>query len=303
MKSEERHRLKTNELQRLGSQLSQSLGPVWTSYGKVASLVAGAVVLVILLTSWWTSSSEADSAAEWEDLFTAKDAGELANVFDDHPNSIVGDWAKLSEAKMHLSLGTNYLLAGAIPGQKNRLPHDELQEARKCFEELLEKLSKTDPLHRPIHEQALFGLAQCIETLSSGDTSDAIAAYQLLIDLKNPESVYKEVAEQRIETLAKTQTREFYAWFANRPVVASGPPSFPSDQGASNANSSNLFEIPFLPEIPEMLKLEDQPLAPDASTLESPDEPANNDPAESRPKPADPPAASSKPVEPGPKSP
>ncbi|MEO1999566.1 MAG: tetratricopeptide repeat protein [Planctomycetaceae bacterium] len=301
MKSEERHRLKTNELQRLGSQLSQSLGPIWTSYGKVASLVAGALVLVILLTNWWMASSEAESAAEWGELFTAKDAGGLANVFEDHPNSLVGDWAKLSEAKMHLSLGTNYLLAGAIPGQKNRLPHDELQEARKCFEELLEKLSKTDPLHRPIHEQALFGLAQCIETLSSGDTSEAVAAYEQLTH-DYPETVYLEVAEQRIETLKKTPTQEFYAWFANRPVVASGPPSFPSDQGASNANSSNLFEIPFLPEIPDMLKLEDQPLATDASPLESPDEPAERDQAEPPPKPGDPPAASSKPVEPGPKS-
>ena len=293
MKSEERHRLKTNELERLGDQLSHSLGPVWTAYGKQASIAVGAVVLIVVLANWWMASSEAKSAAEWEQLFAAKDAGELANVYDNDPNSTVGAWAKLSEAKMHLSLGTNYLMAGAIPGQK-KLPHDELQEARKCFEQLLE--NKT--LSGPIQEQALFGLAQCLETMSSGDTSDAVKAYEQLLK-DHPKTVYKDVAEQRIETLSKSQTQDFYKWFANRPVVASGTPNFPNDRGSASANSNNLFEIPFLPEIPDLLKLEAQPVAPDTEELPTSGAADGSNQPEPPPKPVDPTAKSPQTKEPG----
>ena len=276
MKSEERHRLKTNELQRLVGQLSDGLGPLWKSYGKVASASIGGIAFVAVLITWWISSSEAKSAAGWEQLFTASDSeavGELQNVYEDAEKGdvsrSVGDWAKLSEAKMHLALGTRYLLAGKIPGKKDGedVPVQELRDAEECFAQLLKADSGVST---EIREQALFGLAQTKEALCSGNTDAAIEAYQDLIKYRS-QSIYAEVAQQRIKTLKKDGTQDFYAWFASRPPVTDGPPSFPNDQGASNANSNNLFDVPFLPEIPEMLKLDDQPLETGSTTPDTPD--------------------------------
>jgi len=307
MKSEERHRLKTNELQRLVTQLSDSLGPLWKSHGKAAAVGIGGIALVAVLISWWISSSEAESAAGWEQLFTATDSediGELQNVYDDAQEGkvsrSVGAWAKLTEAKMHLALGTRYLLAGKIPGKKTGedVPMQELRDAEKCFATLLEDLeadgNPSADWENRIREQALFGMAQTQEALCSGDTAPAIEAYDALKE-EYPNSIYTEVAEQRLKTLRKADTEDFYAWFAERPPVADGPPSFPNDQGASNANSNSLFDIPFLPEIPEMLKLEDQPLETSSTT---PDSDATSTPADqpdAAAKPDKPPADKAKP--------
>lgn len=201
MKSEHRHELKTNELQRVTAQFMKNLEPYSNQIliGLVAvSVVAGGAV-------WFARSAGTANELGWTQLATAQSPEDLANVADEFPDRTVGKWARLLEAEGLLETGIQL----AFTDRPAAL--SDLKKAQESFEKVL-VLEPPDE----IHDRALYGLARTLETLSSGDTSAAIAAYERLQQGVRSEAyavLYRQEAANRIEELKKGRGQAFYAWF------------------------------------------------------------------------------------------
>jgi hypothetical protein len=165
-------------------------------------------------------------------------AEDFANVADEYSGSQVGAWARLQEAESHLHSGIRLSFADRTAAR------DDLQEAREAYDTVL--ANPAAPL--PVRERALYGLARTLETLAGiqtaekdGDASkpaatldEAVAAYEQLLKQFN-QTLYANVAKERIAELKKPSTQDFYAWFrqqnptpADRALPRDGlPPGHP----------------------------------------------------------------------------
>jgi len=202
MKSEHRHELKTNELQRLTSQLTQTLEP----YVNQILIAVVAISVVAGGAIWFARQSGSASEAGWTRLGSAASAEDYANIADDFSNEPVGAWARLLEAEMHLATGIQ--LAFSDRGAAL----SDLKEAQESFEKVL----AFDGLPSEVRDRALYGRARTLETLSDGDTSAAIAAYERLqqeVKTKAYTVLYRQEAATRIEELKRGRGQDFYAWF------------------------------------------------------------------------------------------
>jgi hypothetical protein len=85
----------------------------------------------------------------------------------------------------------------------------DLKRARESFDSLLH--DKTAP--PLVRERALWGLALTLETVCDADTQKPIEAYERLLS-DFPDTIFKSVAEERIRSLKKPSTRDFYSWFS-----------------------------------------------------------------------------------------
>jgi hypothetical protein len=63
-----------------------------------------------------------------------------------------------------------------------------------------------------VREQALLGYAVTLETMSDGDTTEAVAAYEKLLE-EFPDSRLKGYAADRAASLKTGGAQDFYAWF------------------------------------------------------------------------------------------
>jgi hypothetical protein len=201
MKSEERHRLKTNEF----SKVAHKAGDVLEQHATTIVGVICAVLVVAAAVTWWFRQSSASSVSAWTLLESAQSVDEFGNVADKYKGTPAGDWARLRGAESNLRSGMELMFSD------RELALTDLKRARESFEELLSG-KRADSM---IRERAQWGLARSLETTSDGDTTKAIEAYQQLLN-EFPETVFKPMAEERIAALKTGGTKEFYAWFSKQ---------------------------------------------------------------------------------------
>lgn len=201
MKSEERHRLKENELGRVVQTTGSALERHATT---IVACVCGAL-LVSAAVIWWMRQSTVSSSAAWALLEDAKKVGDYDEVAETYKNTPAGDWAKLLGSEMYLQSGGDDLFTD------RDLANTDLKRAREGFEQLL-AAAGTNPI---IRERAVWGMARCLESTSDGDTAKAIEAYERLLK-EFPDTIYKPFAEDRVTALKTGGSREFYAWFSKQ---------------------------------------------------------------------------------------
>jgi hypothetical protein len=208
MKSEHRHDLKTNELERIASEL----GHTAEHYVHDNWMLLAAAVVAILIGAggvvYWRSSSGSAGQQGWREFASASKAADYGNVADKYSGSVAAAWARLLEGEMELNSGIRSSFTDRSAGRS------DLQKAQENFEKLIaDKATPSDVI-----ERALFGLARAKEALPPKDLSPskindgAIETYQRLVT-DFPISVYKEYAEARIAALKTGTAQDFYAWF------------------------------------------------------------------------------------------
>ena len=200
MKSEERHKLLTNDL---GVATTKTVGFFERHLEAVIS-IAVAVLILGAVGFWWTLSADSASTEGWTLLDSAKNLDDLGNVADKFKGKAPGQWALLKVSERNAQ--------DAIPMMftNRELAKSGLKSAREGFETLVQDRAAS-PV---IRERSLLGLARCLESICDGDTSKAVDAYERLLT-EFPDSIYKPIASERITALKKNDAKEFYAWFSS----------------------------------------------------------------------------------------
>ncbi|GIX04812.1 MAG: hypothetical protein KatS3mg114_0681 [Planctomycetaceae bacterium] len=228
MKSEHRHELQQNELDKMVRRLKP-----WLE--RYAKHVVGSILVLLVLAaailiglSW----SQQTSAAGWVKLSrlgASETQDQLAPVVERFPHQLPGWWARLRMAELNLENGIIEMF------RDRELALKDLERARRDFEDLLKLGGQLPP---SLRERAQFGLARCLETLSEGDVTAAREAYRQLLE-RHPETIYRPLVEQRLKELESPQAAEFYRWFHTvKPRLPE--PSKPKDQtgGASSGDAT-----------------------------------------------------------------
>ncbi|MBM4077510.1 MAG: tetratricopeptide repeat protein [Planctomycetes bacterium] len=201
MKSDDRHRLSENELQKVVASTTSSLEKYSTT---IVAVICG-VLLISAASVWWSRQTTASSSAAWTLLERAENVQDFADIADKNKDSLVGYWAKLREAESYLRTGSDLLFSD------RELANSDLKRAREAFESLIGVPS----IEPTIRERAEWGLAQVFEATADEDTTKAIEAYQRLIN-DYPQTIYMPFAEERITTLKTGGAKDFYAWFSKQ---------------------------------------------------------------------------------------
>src|SRR5580704_12979648 len=105
MKSEHRHELKTNELERIASEWGHTAEHYVQD--NLTLLVVAAVVIAIGAGGlvYWRSASGATGQQGWRELSGAAKAADYGNVADKFSGTVAGSWARLLEGEMELQSG------------------------------------------------------------------------------------------------------------------------------------------------------------------------------------------------------
>jgi len=255
MKSEHRHDLKTNELRKFAEQF----GPFFERNGNRLLWGLAVVILAVGAGIYWMRSSNAAAATGWTRIAECRTAEDFANVADNHRQTLVGAWARLSEAESYLQGGVR------LSFTDREAALSDLKKAKESFEKVL----NADPLPEEVRERGLFGMARCLETMADADTSPAVTAYKKLIQAF-PQSIFKELAAKRITALETGSSQEFYAWFhaqnpkpADRETPKDGQPDERSPLDPFDADTKPGAMT--LPEIPDLLQLPERTQDSDGS--------------------------------------
>ena len=201
MNSEERHRLKTNEL----GQVVQAVGHRLEDHvGKIVGAICG-ILLVAAVIVVWSRNSNASAAKAWTLLENAQSVDDYGKIREDYKGTLPGRWASLRESELYLQTGMSLMF------ENRELALTDLKKAKDGFE-LLASEKSADP---SIQERALWGLALVLESTGDGDTTKAVECYERLLS-EVPETYYKGLAEQRIAALKTGGAKEFYAWFSKQ---------------------------------------------------------------------------------------
>ena len=201
MNSEERHRLKTNEL----GQAVQAVGHRLEDHvGKIVGAIC-AILLVAAAVIWWSRNSGASAAKAWTLLENAESVDDFGLIREQFKGTLAGRWARLRESELYLQTGMSQMF------ENRELALTDLKKAKEGFEQL----AAEKPADPTIQERALWGLALVLESTSDGDTTRAVECYQRLLN-DIPETYYKDLAEKRIAALKTGGAREYYAWFSKQ---------------------------------------------------------------------------------------
>ena len=208
MKSEHRHELKTNELERIASQWGHTAERYFHENLTLLVVAAVAIVAVAGGVVYWRSSSGVAGQQGWREFASAAKTEDYGNVADKYAGTPAGAWARLMEGEMELSSGIRASFTDRAAGRS------DLKKAQENFEKLVaDKATPPDAM-----ERALFGLALAKEALPDKNTSPskvndaAIDTYQQLVT-QFPISPFKDYAEARIAALKTGTAQDFYAWF------------------------------------------------------------------------------------------
>lgn len=243
MKSEERHHLQTNDLEKF----TKDLGKFFERYGKKVFIALVAFVLVVILVVVALNWGKSANSERWKDLINSQNTAEgSANVADnvDYKGTIVSSIAYLNAGNMNFASGFRLYFTDRDGGLS------DLKKAKENFESAL--AIKEAP--NWVRERALYGLAASIESKSDKDTSEAISTYERLLK-EYPQTIYKRVAEKRIEELKKESTRNFYAFLSshdrkpddiNKPFDLRTQPNRPNRFGTIPVEKP--VNLPFLPD-------------------------------------------------------
>ncbi|MFH5802427.1 tol-pal system YbgF family protein [Alienimonas sp. DA493] len=201
MKSEERQALQQNELEQ---EYVGHLKPFLEKYGRLVALVAVAVVLLFVAFSVWRGANRANREAGWPALFEAQSVAELEAVADEELSGTTN-----ATAWAHLRAGNTFLATASGAAFTDRKgAEDDLASAKKHFEAAL----AFEGAPSAVRAQALYGLASVEEATSAGDVKAATDLYNRLI-ADYPSSPLVPAAELRLETLKRSSTGPFLAWF------------------------------------------------------------------------------------------
>ena len=158
-------------------------------------------------------------------LDSASNLEEFGDVVDKFKGKPPGQWAQLQIAEKTLQSAMPLMFT-------NRdIALADLKRAREGFDALLQ--DKT--VSPAIRERSLWGLALTLETGCDGDTSKPIEAYERLLS-DFPDSIFKSVADDRIRSLKKPSSREFYTWFSKEKPKPCTRPVQPRDFKTDAAN-------------------------------------------------------------------
>jgi hypothetical protein len=208
MKSEHRHELKTNELERIASEW----GHTAEHYVQDNWMLLAAAVVAIAIGAggvvYWRSSSGTAGQQGWREFASANKASDFGNVADKFSGTSAGSWARLMEGEIELNSGVRASFTDRAASRS------DLKKAQENFEKLIaDKATPSD-----VMERALFGLARAKEALPDKNLGPskvddaAIETYQRLVT-EFPISIYKDYAESRIAALKTGTAQDFYAWF------------------------------------------------------------------------------------------
>lgn len=278
MKSEERHELKSNDLQNFVKSAKPFLEKHGNKliFGAIAVLVVGVISVVAM-----NKSREAKTAG-WAEMAIANSAEDFANIAEDHAGTPVARMAQLNQANLLYDKGVQFMFTDRSAGMA------DLTKAQELYEGLLNDKATSDQ----IREHALYGRARCLEATSSDNTQPAIDGYDQLIQ-EFPDTLYKAKAEQRIKELATAEAKDFYKWFEEqdpKPVDRTAPRDLPL-QGTGTVEEKT-EPAKTEPEKTEPVKTEEQPAEKEAEKPEDKktDESASKEPEkkpEAETKPAD----------------
>jgi hypothetical protein len=288
MKSEHRHELKTNELERIASEWGHTVEHYVQD--NLALLVTAACIVALAAGSvvYWRTASGTAGQQGWREFAAASKAADYGNVADKYAGTAAGSWARLLEGEMELSSGIRSSFNDRAAGKS------DLKKAEENFEKVINDKSEE------IRERALFGLARAREalpdkSLSPSKVNDAaIEAYQRLLT-EFASGIYKEYAESRIAALKTGTAQDFYAWFeqqnpkpADREMPKDLIPPAPDDKKTATGTPMPVKPAPNTPtkstgsDATKTTPAKPQPPKADTKTAPSSASPANpNAPASS----------------------
>jgi hypothetical protein len=226
MKSERRHELQENELAAYLGKINRAIEP----YSKLIAIVVGVIAVASIGLALYqnkTSAERSDATLALIQASASEDPAELAQISATYPGTAAGNWAQLYE-------GNAYLVEAAQTLYSDRAAAEDL--IRRARSSLNEALSTSDNMI--LRSRAHFGLARAAEML--GEIDAAIDQYRECIEVNESEAMV-ELANERIESLSKPETKDFLAWFGDQdfaPADPSLPPSLP-----------NNVELPDVPDI------------------------------------------------------
>jgi hypothetical protein len=273
-----RHDLQNNELAKLATNAT----PFFERHGNHIAVGICVVSIVGAGFIYWTRSSYVKAAGAWMSMSSATTPNEYADVADRYRGTSAAGWAKLQEGDSRLSAGIQLMFTDR---------EASLVELKKAKEAYATLVTTSDPA---IRERALFGQARTLESLSTGDLTDAIKVYDQLLK-EFPAGVYKADVEPHVKRLKTGGAQEFYAWFSQKnPKPA--PPKKPSDKVGGDESAGPALTIP---DLTSPLPSETKP-ADDKGTDDKGTPPAEEKPADAKAedaKPADPKPAEEKPAD------
>lgn len=210
MKAERRHELQENALAAWLAKQIAVVKPYWQVIIAVAIVAVLGVAAFLLIRARWS----AERAVGWVDYFEAvsnRDIDRLEEVADANPEATAGLWALQAAGDERLLDGTNRLYSNPAAAKL------ELHKAIENYESVLDRTEEPMLVRR-----ALFGLARAHESL--GELKEAKKRYEELAD-KFADSPIGKVAEEHIELLSRSSTKEFLTWLAKQDFDT--PPATP----------------------------------------------------------------------------
>lgn len=262
MKSEHRHELQANDLSKITGRLSE----LFERYGNQITIVVCAASLIFAGSIYWSRRTASQTASAWNEYTSASKAEDFIDVAEQYGKTPAAPWARLQAGESRLVTGIQLMFTDREPAVS------ELKKAQEDFQILVDD-RRTPP---EVRERALFGLARCQESLSTGEEGPAIKTYEMLV-AEFPNSVLKPSAEQRIKALKSGSAQEFYAWFSKLTPKPPAPPGKPLDgQGTTSddekaGESDPALQLPSLAPLtkPDM-KSETKTVEPDTTVEETP---------------------------------
>lgn len=168
----------------------------------------------------WQRNQASQQAAGWNSFAECRAPEDFVALAEKYPNAPIGDWSRLQAARLFASEGLSQAMS-------NRTASDaSLKNAKDAYDALLKK-SAVIP---EVRQEALYGMATCLEALSNGETTPAVEAYETLLK-EFPQSPHRLWAESRIKELKTGNAKDFYAWFRAqnpKPADRTGPNDIPS---------------------------------------------------------------------------
>jgi nitrogen fixation-related uncharacterized protein len=208
MKSEHRHELKTNELERIASDWGHASERYVQDHTNQLIVAAVVIVALIIGAIYWRMSSGSVDRQGWRALSDAQSTADYGTVADKYSATKVAPWARLREGEAELTSGIRLLFNDREAGRS------DLKKAEENFEKLINDKQTPDE----VRERALFSLGRCRESLPAKGAGaatindPAIETYERLLK-QFPDSVYKELVEARIAALRTGTAQDFSAWF------------------------------------------------------------------------------------------
>lgn len=204
MKSERRHELEHNELADWTVNVIEKIKPY-------TNVIVGGTIAVIILAigiALWNRQARIESEAAWTIYYAGlntKDSEIMQEIANDFPSTEAAQWAIVGEGDIRLRKGCRLLFIDKMSAAK------ELEAAIKCYQAVQ---GADDQM---IAERATYGLARAYE--SQVDLKKAKETYEKQLESWE-DGAYSESAKDRLSSLEKKSTKEFYVLFEQYEPVA-----------------------------------------------------------------------------------